>query len=106
MKARQSWSEVMETLREHKCQLRLLYPAKLPINMDGETKIFQEKNKIKTVTIYQLSPTEDPGRKASTQGIYLHQRKDKILSISQQNQKQKPQSHEATYKNIHIRNQK
>ena len=29
MKASRSWTEVIQTLREHKCQLRLLYPAKL-----------------------------------------------------------------------------
>jgi hypothetical protein len=33
--------------------------------------------------------TEDPGRKNPTQGRYLYQRKDKILSISQQSQKQR-----------------
>ena len=47
MKARRAWSEVMQTLREHKCQPRLLYPAKLSINIDGETKIFQDKTKFK-----------------------------------------------------------
>jgi hypothetical protein len=47
MKARRAWSEVMQTLREQKCQLSLLYPAKLSINIDGETKIFHEKNKFK-----------------------------------------------------------
>jgi chromosome segregation ATPase len=29
MKARRFWADVMQTLREHKCQPRLLYPAKL-----------------------------------------------------------------------------
>ena len=29
MKARRSWTDVIQTLREHKCQPRLLYPAKL-----------------------------------------------------------------------------
>ena len=47
MKARRAWSEVMQTLREHKCQPRLLYPAKLSINIDGENKIFQDKTKFK-----------------------------------------------------------
>jgi hypothetical protein len=41
MKARRSWTDVIQTLREHKCQPRLLYPAKLSITIDGETKIFQ-----------------------------------------------------------------
>ena len=29
MKVRRSWTDVIQTLREHKCQPRLLYPAKL-----------------------------------------------------------------------------
>jgi hypothetical protein len=29
MKARKSWADVIQTLREHKYQPRLLYPAKL-----------------------------------------------------------------------------
>jgi hypothetical protein len=33
------------TLREHKCQPRLLYPAKLSITIDGETKVFHDKTK-------------------------------------------------------------
>jgi hypothetical protein len=45
MKARRSWADLIQTLREHKCQPRLLYPAKLSITMDGETKIFHDKSK-------------------------------------------------------------
>jgi hypothetical protein len=45
MNARRSWADVMQTLREHKCQPRLLYPAKLSITIDGETKILHDKNK-------------------------------------------------------------
>jgi hypothetical protein len=37
----------MQTLREHKCQSRLLYPAKLSITIDRETKIFHDKTKFK-----------------------------------------------------------
>jgi hypothetical protein len=43
---------------------------------------------IQTISIYQFSPIEDPRRKIPTQGSYLHQRKNKILSISQQGQKE------------------
>jgi hypothetical protein len=43
MKARRSWADVIQTLREHKCQTRLLNPAKLSIIIDGETKIFHGK---------------------------------------------------------------
>jgi hypothetical protein len=45
MKARRSWTEVIQALREHKCQPRLLYPAKLSIIRDGETKVFHDKTK-------------------------------------------------------------
>jgi hypothetical protein len=47
MKARKAWSEVMQTLREHKCQPRLLYQAKLLINIDGEPKYSRKKTKPK-----------------------------------------------------------
>ena len=45
MKARRSWTDVMQTLREHKFQPRLLYPAKLSITIYGETKVFHDKTK-------------------------------------------------------------
>jgi hypothetical protein len=45
MKARRSWTDIIQTLRECKCQSRLLYPAKLLINIYGETKIFHAKIK-------------------------------------------------------------
>jgi hypothetical protein len=45
MKARRSWADVIQTLREHKYQARLLYPAKLSITKDGKTKVFHDKTK-------------------------------------------------------------
>ena len=45
MKARKSWLDVIQTLRKQKCQARLLYPAKLSITIDGETKVFHDKTK-------------------------------------------------------------
>jgi hypothetical protein len=45
MKARRSWTDVIQTLGEHKCQPRLLYPAKLSTTIDGETKVFHDKTK-------------------------------------------------------------
>ena len=43
MKATRSWTDVI--LREHKCQPRLLYPFKLSITIDGETKVLHNKTK-------------------------------------------------------------
>jgi hypothetical protein len=45
MKARRSWADVIQTLREHKCQPRLLYPTKLSITIDRENKISHDKTK-------------------------------------------------------------
>ena len=45
MKARISWTDVIQTLREHKWQPRLLYPARFSITTDGENKVFHNKNK-------------------------------------------------------------
>jgi hypothetical protein len=45
MKDKRSWADAIQTLREHKCQPRLLYPAKLSITMEGETEIFHGKTK-------------------------------------------------------------
>ena len=47
MKARRSWIEVLQKLRVHGCKPRLIYPAKLSFTIDGENKIFQDKNKFK-----------------------------------------------------------
>ena len=49
MKARRAWTDVIQTLREHKCQPRLLYPAKLSITLDGETEVFHDRT---TFTLY------------------------------------------------------
>ena len=45
MKAKRSWTDVIQTQREHKSQPRLQYPAKLSIIIDGETKVFHDKTK-------------------------------------------------------------
>ena len=52
----------MQALREHKCQPRLLYTAKLSINIDGENKIFQNKAKFKQ------SLSTNPGNMSNKKG--------------------------------------
>ena len=42
---RRSLADVIHNLREHKCQPRLKYLAKLSIAIDGETKGFHDKTK-------------------------------------------------------------
>ena len=46
-KARRSWVDVLQKLRDHGCKPRLLYPAKLAFTINGENKIFQDKNRFK-----------------------------------------------------------
>ena len=58
MKATSSWRDVIQTLREDNYQPRLLYPAKLSITIDGETKVFHDKTKF---THY--SPSKENKRK-------------------------------------------
>jgi uncharacterized coiled-coil protein SlyX len=45
MKARKAWTDIIQTIRDHKCQPRLRYPAKLSITIDGESKVFYDKTK-------------------------------------------------------------
>jgi hypothetical protein len=45
IKARRSWADVRWNLRAHICEARLLYPTKLSITIDGETKVFHDKTK-------------------------------------------------------------
>ena len=47
LKARRSWAVVIQTLREKKCQPRLIYPAKFSVVIDGVTKILHNKTKFK-----------------------------------------------------------
>jgi hypothetical protein len=83
MKAGRSWADAIQTLREHKCQPRLLYPAKLSITIDGETKIFHDKTNLHN----KSSPTKDNRWKTPTQGGKLYPRKKQ--EIFQQTQKKK-----------------
>jgi hypothetical protein len=45
MRDRRSCVDVIQTLREHKFQPRVIYGAKLSNTIDGKTKVFHNKNK-------------------------------------------------------------
>ena len=66
MKPRWSWVDVIQTLREHKCKPRLLYPAKLAISIHEETKVFHDKNKF-TQSFHKSRPSKDNKCKTTTQ---------------------------------------
>jgi hypothetical protein len=81
MKARRSWTDVIQTLREHKCHLRLLYPAKLTITIDGETKVFHDKTKF---TQYRsTNPALQRIITGKHQEQKLHPRKSKKVILQQ-----------------------
>jgi hypothetical protein len=93
IKSRRAWSEVMQTVKKkQKCQPRLLYSAKLLINIDGETKIFQDKTKFKQYLSTNTALQRILEGKVQHKEDKERQRKDKILSISQQSQKQRATS--------------
>jgi hypothetical protein len=66
MKARRAWTDVIQTQRKHKYQPRLLYPAKLSITIDGETKVFHDKTKF----IHYLSMNPALQRVITEKNIY------------------------------------
>jgi hypothetical protein len=84
MKDRRSWADVIHTLREHKCQLKLLYPEKLSITIDGETKIFHDKNKF---TQYL---SRNPALQRIIDERYQHKERNYTLEKSRKQSFKKP----------------
>jgi hypothetical protein len=81
MKARRSLTDVMHTLREHKCQPRLLYPAKLSITIDGDTKVFHDKTKFTQYLFTNPALQRIKKGKTPTEGWKLHPRKSKKVIL-------------------------
>jgi hypothetical protein len=69
MKARRSWTDVIETLREQTWQPRLLYPAKFSVTTDGETKVFHDKTEFTHYLSTKSSPSKDNNRKKNNTRI-------------------------------------
>ena len=51
LQARRGWKEVFKTMKSKNLHPRLLYPAKLPIRMEGQIKRFPDKVKLKDFII-------------------------------------------------------
>ena len=66
IKNRRSWADVKQTLKEHKCQPSLLYPAKLAITIDGETKVLEDK------TIFTQYLSNNPALQRIIEGKVQH----------------------------------
>jgi hypothetical protein len=62
-------------------------PTKFSIIIDGETKLFYDKNQIYIISFHTSSPTKNDRWKTPTQGGKLHPRKSKKVIFFQQTQK-------------------
>ena len=82
MKARRSWTDVIQKIREHKCQPRLLYPTKLSITIGGETSI-PWQNQIHTISFHKSRPSKDNKGKTPVQRMKLSSRKIKKVIFQQ-----------------------
>jgi hypothetical protein len=83
MKARRSWTDVIQTLREHKCQPRLLYPAKLSITVDGKTTIFHDKTKFtQYLSINPALQRIIGGKWKHQEGNYTLEKENNLLSTN------------------------
>jgi hypothetical protein len=87
---------VIQTLREHKSQQRLLYPAKLSITVDGENKLFHDQTKFTHYysTNHALQRIIMGKKKQKTKNKKKHkQYKDRkyVLKKKKKNKKQKQQ---------------
>ena len=50
LKAIRAWNNIFQVLKEHECQPRILYPAKLTFRFDNEIKSFHDEQKLKEFT--------------------------------------------------------
>ena len=51
LQAKKDWKEIYKVMKSKNLQLRLLYPAKLSLRMEGQIKCFPDKVKLKEFTI-------------------------------------------------------
>ena len=87
MKVRRLWSSIVQTLRDHGCQPRLLHPAKLSITIDGQNKIFHDRTRFNQYLATNL---------ALHKRSYLHLQKHRQQMISQEQIPKKGETHKIT----------
>jgi hypothetical protein len=58
-------------------------PSKTLITIDGETKVFHDKNQIHTISCQESSHSKDNKGKTPTHGRKLHSRKSKKVILQQ-----------------------
>jgi hypothetical protein len=56
LNTRRSWKDIIQALKESKCQPRLVYPAKLSFLIEGEIKTFHNREKLKDFVTTKTAP--------------------------------------------------
>ena len=85
LKSRRFWIDILQTLRGHRNQPKLLYPVKLSITIDGENKIFHDRTRfnqylasnptLRKVLERKLQPKKVSYSHKNTENILLHSSK-------------------------------
>jgi hypothetical protein len=65
LKARRAWTAVFWGMNENNFNPRILYPAKLPFEIDGAIKISHDKQKLKQYYDHQATTTKDSPRNSA-----------------------------------------
>jgi hypothetical protein len=100
MKARRFWTDVIQTLREHKCQPRLLYPTKLSMTIDEETKVLHDKTKF---TQYL---SMNPALQKIIKGKHQHKDGNYTIEKARKNSFNKTERREPQEQNLNFNNKK
>ena len=78
LKVRKPRRDVLQTLRDHRCQARLLYPAKLSSTLDRESKAFHKRTKHKEYLPTTPGPQETLEGNFSLERLYIP-KKTKVI---------------------------
>ena len=71
--ARKGWQDIVRALSEKNMQPRILYPARLSFRMDGETRSFQDQQKLKEYV------TIKPALQEILKGFYRSKKTPRVI---------------------------
>ena len=71
--ARKGWQDIFRALSEKNMQPRILYPARLSFRMDGETRSFQDRQKLKEYV------TTKPALQEILRGFYKRRKTPRVI---------------------------
>ena len=89
LQARREWQDIFKVLKGKNLQPRLLYPARISFKIDGETKSFSDKQKLR-LQYHQTRFTTNVKR---TYIVKKHKRRKKIYKINPKQLRKWQQEH-------------